>query len=99
MLRVIAALCVLLVSTVSGFAQAEVGGATLNGAITDATGAAVPAAKVTVANHDTGLTRTTTTNENGLYAFPKLPVGTYELAAEKEGFKVSKRTGVALTIG
>jgi outer membrane receptor protein involved in Fe transport len=99
MLRVIACICVLLLSTVSGFAQGEVGGATLNGAITDATGAAVPAAKVIVTNHNTGLTRSTTTNEAGLYTFPKLPVGMYELTAEKEGFKVSKRTGVALTIG
>src|SRR5260370_22753984 len=99
MLRFIPCICVLLLATVAAFAQAEIGGATLNGAITDATGAAVPGAKVTVTNHDTGLSRTTTANEVGQYTFPKLPVGTYEIAAEQQGFKVSKRTGVGLTIG
>src|SRR5437588_3243848 len=100
MLRWILSICTLLaLSTATVFAQAEIGGATLNGTIIDATGAAVPGAKVTVTNRDTGLSRTTTTNEAGQYTFPTLPVGMYDVTVENQGFKVSKRTGIALTVG
>src|ERR1043166_7192723 len=100
MLRWILSISFLLaMSTATVFAQAEIGGATLNGTVTDATGAAVPGAKVTVTNHDTGFSRTTTTNQAGQYTLPTLPVGSYDLTAENQGFKVSKRTGIALTVG
>src|ERR1051326_2603996 len=86
MLRRIFSTCILFaLSTATVLAQAEIGGSTLNGTITDATSAAVPGAKVTVTNRDTGLSRTTTTNEAGQYTFPTLPVGTYDLTAEKQG--------------
>src|ERR1700731_30302 len=81
------------------FGQAEIGGATLNGTVTDPSGAALPNAKVTVTSLQTGLTRTTTTNQTGLYSIPQLPVGTYDLTVEANGFKLSKRTGVSLTVG
>ncbi len=84
---------------VLAFAQGEIGGASLNGSVTDSSGAAVPNAKVTVASSQTGLSRTTTTNETGLYRFAQLPVGTYDLTVEANGFKLSKRTGIALTVG
>src|SRR5579862_7500639 len=84
---------------VLAFSQAEIGSATLNGTVTDPTGAAVPNAKVTVTSPQTGLTRTTTTNDTGLYSFPQLPVGTYDLTVEANGFKLTKRTGASLTIG
>jgi hypothetical protein len=47
----------LLILAASAFAQSEIGGASLNGLITDASGAAVPNAKVTVTNTATGMTR------------------------------------------
>src|SRR5215470_16685854 len=91
-------LCVfLLYSPLS--AQTTVAGARLNGTVTDPTGAAVPNAKVTVHNIETGLTRETQTTEAGLYDFPNLPVGSYELIMEKEGFSGVKRTGILLTVG
>jgi outer membrane receptor protein involved in Fe transport len=86
-------------SAVLAFAQAEIGGATLNGTVTDPTGAAVPSAKVTVASPQTGLSRTTTTTDSGLYSFPQLPAGTYDLTVEANGFKLTKRTGASLTVG
>jgi hypothetical protein len=86
-------------SAALAFGQAEIGGATLNGTVGDPSGAAVPNAKVTVASPQTGFTRTTTTNASGLYSFPQLPVGTYELTVEANGFKLTKRTGVTLTVG
>ena len=50
-------------------------------------------------NTGTGLTRTTQSNDAGFYNFSRLPVGTYDLATESQGFKSSKRNGVALTVG
>jgi outer membrane receptor protein involved in Fe transport len=85
--------------TASLLGQAEIGGATLNGTVTDPTGAAVPNAKVTATNSATGTTRNTVTNESGLFGFPRLPVGRYDLDAEAAGFKTAKRTGLDLTVG
>ncbi len=81
------------------FAQSEIGGATLNGTVTDPSGAAIPNAKVTITNTATGVTRTLTTNEAGIYNFTRVPVGTYDITVESGGFKTDKRTGVNLTVG
>ncbi len=89
----------LLLSTAAAFSQAEIGGATLNGTVTDPTGAAVPDAKVTAANVATGLTRQTQTNAAGLYALPKLPAGVYDLTIEAAGFKTARRNGLQLNVG
>lgn len=94
--RAAISVCVL---TASVFGQAEIGGATLNGTITDPSGAAVPNAKVTAVNPATGFTRTTETNEAGLFSFSRLPVGRYDLGAESQGFKTAKRTGLELSVG
>ena len=83
----------------AAFAQSAIGGASLNGTITDPSGAAVPNAKVTVTNTATGLTRTTETSEVGLYSFTALPVGTYDLSVDAKGFKTTKHTGIPLQIG
>src|SRR5262245_31279614 len=91
-------LCVCLSATVA-LPQAEVGAASLHGTVSDASGAAVPNAGVTLTNLQTGLPKPTTTNQAGLYNFPQLPVGSYDLTVEAKGFKASKRTGIALTVG
>ena len=83
----------------SAFAQSQVGGATLNGTVTDASGAAVPNAKVSVANTGTGLNRSTQTTDEGLYVFTGLPVGQYDLSVDAQGFKAAKRTALQLEIG
>ena len=80
-------------------AQSEVGGASLNGSVVDPTGAAVPNAKVTITNPATGLTRTLQTSDVGLYRFSSLPVGTYDLSADAQGFKSARRTGIPLQVG
>jgi hypothetical protein len=59
--------------TSPSFSQTAIGGASLNGIVTDPSGAAVPNAKVTVTNTATGLTRTTQANEVGLYSLAGLP--------------------------
>jgi hypothetical protein len=70
-----------------GWAQTQGG---ITGTVTDASGGAIPGATVTVTNTATRGTRTTTTNAEGLYNFPSLPPGTYELKVELEGFKIAE---------
>jgi hypothetical protein len=92
------ALCVFLLSAVA-FGQSEVGTASLNGTVLDPSGAAVSGAKVTATNNATGFTRTTQTSDAGLYSLLRLPVGTYDVSIEANGFKTAKRTAVPLAIG
>ena len=81
------------------FAQSEVGGASLNGTVTDASSAAVPGAQVSVSNKETGLARSTLTNDQGFFTFTRLPVGRYELKVGKQGFRPMAMTELPLTVG
>ena len=80
-------------------AQSEIAGATLNGPITDATGASVTAARVVARNEDTGLVRETVASQAGLYNFVRVPVGRYSLSIEAPGFKPVRRSDIDLNIG
>jgi hypothetical protein len=57
----------------------------IQGTITDQSGAAVPAANLKATNTQTGISFTTTSDADGLYMFLVVPVGTYTLVAEKSG--------------
>lgn len=74
--------------------QANVG--EISGAVTDASGAAVPACAVSATNPRTGFKRTATTQDNGIYVFAGLPEGTYDVRVEKDGFRPSMQQGVVL---
>jgi hypothetical protein len=80
-------------------AAAQQQGASLRGSVTDANGAAVPGALVTLANESTGAERAATTHEGGEYQFQQLQPGTYRLRVEKGGFRASERRGLALLLG
>lgn len=56
------------------------------GTVTDATGAAIPQAAVTLTNQDTGIQAKTVTGENGNYNFFNVRVGRYMIVVEREGF-------------
>ncbi len=100
MSKLLTSLALLLsIAAAAAFGQSEIGGATLNGTVMDASGAVVPNAKVTVTSSLTGLTRTAQTSESGLYNFSRLPVGNYGLAVEAAGFKNSRRSGIDLEVG
>ena len=73
-------LCFALVSS----AQTFRGG--IQGTVTDPNGAVVPAAEVTITSPDTGLTRTTQTDDEGSYLVSELPIGVYQVAVKKTGF-------------
>ena len=67
----------------------------ITGSVKDPNGAVVPNASVTVKNSATGLVRTTTTSDEGIFTVPQLPTGVYHVTIEtKSGFKKSEVTGV-----
>jgi hypothetical protein len=71
----------------------------LEGIVLDPSGAAVPAASLELRNPATGQIRRTQTDANGLYSFPFLPVGNYELEIAKTGFVSKVIRGLALRVG
>jgi hypothetical protein len=81
----------LLCLLVAAFAYAQTFG-DITGTVTDPSGAAIGGATVTATNVATNATRTTSSNDAGVYAFPSLPPGTYNLRVEKEGFRTATRT-------
>jgi outer membrane receptor protein involved in Fe transport len=68
-------------------AHAQVASATLSGVVTDPSDAVVPGAVITLAQKETGFSRTTHTNSEGAYLFGELPIGTYKLSVTSPGFQ------------
>src|SRR5712692_5468498 len=94
-------MAVVLGAVLLGFSAPVMGqavNATLLGAVTDTSGAVVAGAKVTATEMKTGVSRSTTTNDSGNYAFANLPPGLYEVATEKQGFKRAVRSGVDVVV-
>ncbi|MCZ2156350.1 MAG: TonB-dependent receptor [Bryobacterales bacterium] len=79
--------------------QGQVVSAGLFGTVTDPNGAVIPGAKVTVTNEDRGSTLTRDADASGVAAFPSLPMGTYTITVESQGFKSLKRSGIVLSAG
>ena len=70
----------------------------LKGTVTDASGALVPGAAVTIRNVQTGVVNTSTTNQAGLYDVPFLAPGSYTVKFSKAGFRDFVRQGIVLQI-
>ena len=87
----------LLLAVPAALAQQDRGAFT--GIVTDPTGAAVPNVKITVRNLATNALYNSRTNELGQYTVPALPIGTYSLTFEADGFKTIVRDGLHLQIG
>jgi hypothetical protein len=81
-----ALLCVACVSIPPRSAFGQTNLASITGTVTDASGAAVPNASVSIENTDTTATRTVTTDANGFYTAPSLTVGSYHVTATAGGF-------------
>src|SRR5206468_1033589 len=73
--------------------------ASISGTVSDSSGAPIAAAIVTIRNTETGSERSVSTDQAGRYNVPSLPVGIYDLKAEKPGFRSHSRTGVTLAVG
>ncbi len=70
----------------------------ITGRITDPSGAAVAGATVTARDVNRGTVWPTETNQEGVYAFPRIPVGTYELKVESPGFKTATMPAIVLEL-
>ncbi|HEV2382561.1 MAG TPA: carboxypeptidase regulatory-like domain-containing protein [Terriglobia bacterium] len=81
---------------------AQVGSASIAGSISgivkDPSGAVIPAASVVALNTRTGVRQTTTTDSDGFYSFPELPIGDYTISIESSGFRPYKQTGLVIDI-
>jgi hypothetical protein len=88
-----------LTAGVVAFAQTDANKGQISGTVYDANQAVIPSASVKLRNAGTGLERTLTTNESGLYRAVLLDPGTYEIEASSGGFALTKVEGVPLTVG
>jgi outer membrane receptor protein involved in Fe transport len=79
--------------------RAQVAGANLSGTVTDASGAAVPNASISIKNTATGIARDITTDSDGFYSAPNLLPGIYDITVSAPGFSTSVQTGLTLTVG
>jgi len=70
----------------------------ISGTVRDPRGAVVPKADVVITEERTGQSRTVTTNDDGFYYAPSLPVGTYTVSAAPTGFKKTVNSGLELHI-
>jgi hypothetical protein len=83
----------------AAWAQAQAANGNIEGVIRDPSGGVLPGVTVTVTNLDTGTARTVVTNETGVYRVLLLPLGTYRVAAELQGFRRSEQSGLTLAAG
>ena len=80
-----------------GTANAQSGGE-ITGTVTDPTGAVVPNAHVSITSLETGNTHTTVANGSGIFDFPSLNVGDYNLSVSASGFETYKKTGIVMNV-
>src|SRR3984893_6077492 len=78
-------------------AQEEVTGK-ITGLVTDQSGSVIAGAAVVVTNMATGLKHNTKTDQDGVFTFPVLPVGQYEMEVTSDGFKDYRKTGLVIDI-
>jgi hypothetical protein len=71
-------------------------GGSISGTVRDASHALVSGATVNATDLDTAITVRVTTNDRGFYSFPELAVGRYNIAIEKTGFRLYRRTTLTL---
>ncbi len=72
--------------------------AVITGTATDATGAVVPSATITLVNTGTGVSRVSTVNSVGVYRFGNIGAGSYTLTATAAGFQKFSTTGIVVNV-
>ena len=90
-------LLVALFLTSPGWAQSTFG--SITGTVTDASGAVMPGARITITNADTGVARHVPSGGDGVYTVADVLPGTYRLAVDAKGFSAFERSGIVLYAG
>src|SRR5215472_2897000 len=85
----------LFLATGSARAQTFQGG--IRGTLTDATGAVIRDAKVTLIDQGTGISRSTLSGNGGEYTFAALNPATYTIVAQRPGFKLLEQKGIVVS--
>src|ERR1022692_4125511 len=97
-LRLVLLVVAVAVISVEALGQGETTSAIV-GQVTDATGAVVPGATVTITNRDTGMKRSVRSDEAGRFSFPQLKPGSYSVKVEAQGFEFQKNNDVFSGLG
>ncbi len=71
----------------------------IDGLVTDSSGARLPNAGLVITNQDTGVKRSTTSNEQGYYTVPSLQTGIYQIVVSATGFQPARRERIELAVG
>ena len=79
--------------------QAQFGTGTVNGTVSDATGAAIPNSSLTLTDVETNQTRKVVADQRGHYSVPDLKIGRYRLEASAPGFGTATKEGIEVTVG
>jgi hypothetical protein len=95
--RILAAVCVLLLASFPAFPQGSTG--RILGVVTDQSGGNVAGATVTITDVARGVSQTLTTDSDGVYVALSLLPGNYTLRTEYKGFKVFERKNILLEVG
>src|SRR5262245_10317677 len=90
------AILAVVIASASAWAQAT---ASISGTARDNSGAVLPGVTITVTQTETGITRTTVTNDTGSYSLPNLPLGPYRFEASLQGFRTYAQTNLVLQVG
>ena len=93
--RVLTLLGMILATVAIGWGQLNITG-TIGGSVSDATGAVIPDAKVTLQNLENKASTVTQTSSDGTFAAPGLVVGNYTVTIEKEGFETYSVSGIVV---
>jgi hypothetical protein len=89
----------LLVSPTAFYGQANAVDAAVNGYVLDPSKTPVAGAHITLTNHATGISQDATSDGQGYYRFPLVPVGTYGLTTVANGFETNTLAGIVLRVG
>lgn len=93
-------LVVLLIASFTAFAGAQIAGTgSIQGTVSDTTGAVIPNASVTIVENATQVKHTATSGRDGLYSFPNMNIGNYTLTVTAPGFKSYTQRGIVLEVG
>jgi hypothetical protein len=90
----------ILIALTGASASAQIAGTgTIQGSVTDPSGAFIPSATVTLTEEATKVTRVAHTDRDGAYVFPNIPVGTYTVSVASQGFQTYAKTHNVLEVG
>lgn len=96
--KLLSLLLLLCLGTFCVYGQSQISTGTIEGTVSDQSGAVIPGARVVLKHVSTGIARTTTTNQEGRFLAPLLQVGNYEVSVAAQGFGTVVRTGVTLAL-